>query len=45
MEKEKSKVAFVSVLAAIFLTGFKLIVGLITGSLGILSEALQVWTL
>lgn len=41
MEKEKSKVAFVSVLAAIFLTGFKLIVGLITGSLGILSEALH----
>lgn len=41
MEKEKSKVAFVSVLAAIFLTGFKLIVGLITGSLGILSESLH----
>lgn len=41
MEKEKNKVAFVSVLAAIFLTGFKLIVGLITGSLGILSEALH----
>ncbi len=41
MEKEKSKVAFISVLAAIFLTGFKLVVGLITGSLGILSEALH----
>jgi cation diffusion facilitator family transporter len=41
MEKEKNKVAFVSVLAAIFLTGFKLLVGFITGSLGILSEALH----
>lgn len=41
MEKEKSKVAFVSVLAAVFLTFFKLIVGFITGSLGILSEALH----
>ena len=41
MEKEKSKVAFVSVLAAIFLTSFKLIIGVITGSLGILSEALH----
>lgn len=36
---EKSRVAFISVLAAIFLTGFKLIVGLATNSLGILSEA------
>ena len=41
MEQEKSKVAFVSVLAAIFLTTFKLIVGFVTGSLGILSEALH----
>ena len=41
MEKEKNKVAFISVLAAIFLTSFKLVVGLITGSLGILSEALH----
>lgn len=39
--KEKNRVAFISVLAAIFLTGFKLIIGLLTGSLGILSEALH----
>jgi cation diffusion facilitator family transporter len=36
---EKSRIAFTSVLAATFLTGFKLIVGLATNSLGILSEA------
>jgi cation diffusion facilitator family transporter len=41
MNKEKKRVAFTSVLAAIFLTGFKLIIGLLTGSLGILSEALH----
>ena len=41
MRNEKTKVALVSVFAAIFLTGFKLIVGLINGSLGILSEALH----
>lgn len=41
MEQEKSKVAFVSVLAAIFLTAFKFVIGVITGSLGILSEALH----
>jgi cation diffusion facilitator family transporter len=41
MEKEKKKVALLSVFAAIFLTGFKLVVGLLTGSLGILSEALH----
>jgi len=41
MEKEKSRVAFISVLAAIFLTGFKFVIGIITGSLGILSEALH----
>jgi cation diffusion facilitator family transporter len=41
MEKEKKRVAGISVFAAIFLTGFKLIVGLLTGSLGILSEALH----
>ncbi len=39
--QEKKRVALVSVLAAIFLTGSKLIIGLITGSLGILSEALH----
>jgi cation diffusion facilitator family transporter len=36
---EKQKAAISSVIAAIFLTLFKLIVGLTTGSLGILSEA------
>jgi cation diffusion facilitator family transporter len=41
MEKEKSRVAGVSVIAAFFLTGFKLAMGLITGSLGLLSEALH----
>lgn len=41
MEKEKKRVAFISVIAAVFLTGFKLIIGLLTGSLGILSEALH----
>jgi cation diffusion facilitator family transporter len=38
-EREKQLVAFSSVIAAIFLTGFKLAVGLMTRSLGILSEA------
>ena len=37
--REKHWVALSSVLAAIFLTGMKLVVGLMTGSLGILSEA------
>lgn len=41
MEKEKNKVAFASMIAAVFLTAFKLVVGLLTGSLGILSEALH----
>lgn len=41
MEKEKKRVAGISVIAAIFLTGFKLIIGILTGSLGILSEALH----
>ncbi|MBN1597521.1 MAG: cation transporter [Bacteroidales bacterium] len=41
MVEEKKRVAFLSVLAAIFLTGFKLIIGIITGSLGILSEAMH----
>lgn len=39
--KEKGKIALLSVIAAVFLTSFKLIIGLITGSLGILSEALH----
>jgi cation diffusion facilitator family transporter len=36
---EKQRVAFVSVLGAVFLTALKLVVGLLTNSLGILSEA------
>jgi cation diffusion facilitator family transporter len=38
---EKKTVAFWSVLAAIFITSSKLVVGLLTGSLGIISEALH----
>jgi cation diffusion facilitator family transporter len=41
MINEKQRVAGISVLAAIFLTGFKLVVGIVTGSLGLLSEALH----
>jgi cation diffusion facilitator family transporter len=41
MINEKQRVAGFSVIAAIFLTTFKLIIGLITGSLGLLSEALH----
>jgi cation diffusion facilitator family transporter len=36
---EKSRIALTSIFAAIFLTGLKLAVGLLTNSLGILSEA------
>ena len=39
--KEKKRVALASVFAAVFLTGSKFIIGLLTGSLGILSEALH----
>ncbi|MFA3782283.1 cation diffusion facilitator family transporter [Melioribacteraceae bacterium 4301-Me] len=39
--KEKRRVAVSSIIAAIFLTTMKFIVGLVTGSLGILSEALH----
>jgi len=39
MQKEKRSVALLSVLAAVGLTIFKLIVGLLTNSLGILAEA------
>ena len=39
--KEKLKVAGLSVFAAVILTGSKLIIGLLTNSLGILSEALH----
>ncbi len=38
-EKEKQQAASSSVFAAILLTGLKLVVGFLTGSLGILSEA------
>ena len=41
MIKEKKNVALSSVVAAFFLTGFKFVVGIVTGSLGILSEALH----
>lgn len=41
LKEEKSRVAFFSVLAAIALTTIKIIVGLLTNSLGILSEALH----
>lgn len=36
---EKRVVAFSSVVAAVFITGLKIVVGLLTGSLGILAEA------
>ncbi|HSQ16787.1 MAG TPA: cation diffusion facilitator family transporter, partial [Anaerolineales bacterium] len=39
--KEKKTAARSSVFAAIFLTGMKLVIGLMTGSLGIISEALH----
>ena len=39
--KEKKDAALLSVFAAIILTGFKLVVGIVTNSLGILSEALH----
>lgn len=38
-QKEKTSVALTSVGAAVFLTSIKLVVGILTGSLGILSEA------
>ncbi|MDH7514940.1 MAG: cation diffusion facilitator family transporter [Bacteroidota bacterium] len=41
MMREKNRVALASVIAAVFLTGIKLGVGLWTNSLGILSEALH----
>jgi len=41
MVKEKVNVALTSVIAAVFLTAFKLVIGILTGSLGILSEALH----
>ena len=41
MAKEKKRAALISVFAAIFLTLSKLLIGILTGSLGILSEALH----
>jgi len=41
MVEEKKNVALTSVIAAIFLTGSKFTIGILTGSLGILSEALH----
>jgi cation diffusion facilitator family transporter len=41
MVKEKKTVALSSIVAAFFLTGFKFVVGIATGSLGLLSEALH----
>jgi len=41
MKNEKKNAAFFSVIAATLLTGFKFVVGFVTGSLGILSEALH----
>jgi cation diffusion facilitator family transporter len=40
-EKEKRDAALSSVTAAVFLTGLKLAVGILTGSLGILAEAMH----
>lgn len=40
-QKEKRSIALNSVFAAVFLTTFKLVIGIMTGSLGILSEALH----
>jgi cation diffusion facilitator family transporter len=40
-DREKRRVALSSVIAAVFLTGFKIMVGAATGSLGILAEALH----
>jgi cation diffusion facilitator family transporter len=39
--EEKKSVALYSVFAAVFLTGSKTVIGILTGSLGILSEALH----
>ena len=39
MQKEKRSVALISVMAAVGLTAFKLVIGILTNSLGILAEA------
>ena len=41
MENEKKSVALSSVIAAVFITVFKFVVGIMSGSLGIMSEALH----
>jgi cation diffusion facilitator family transporter len=41
MVNEKKRVAGISVFAAIFITGFKFVIAILTGSLGLLSEALH----
>jgi cation diffusion facilitator family transporter len=41
MTREKSRVALTSVIAAVFLTAIKLVVGVMTSSLGIIAEALH----
>lgn len=41
MKDEKQRVALISVFAAFLITGMKIVVGVLTGSLGILSEALH----
>jgi len=41
MLREKRIVALSSIVAAVFLTSFKFVVGIITGSLGLLSEAMH----
>jgi cation diffusion facilitator family transporter len=41
MENEKKSVALSSVIAAVFITAFKFVVGVMSGSLGIMSEALH----
>ncbi len=40
-DREKSRVALTSVVAALLLTGLKIVVGFATGSLGIMAEALH----
>ncbi len=40
-DREKSRVALTSVIAAVLLTGMKIVVGVATGSLGIIAEALH----
>jgi len=39
--KEKERVAVLSIIAAVILTGSKFVIGVITGSIGLLSEALH----